>query len=54
MAMPENIPVGWTYAFLENRVLWLSACPYELKDTTRTSCEQANRWVKQFCKGRNI
>lgn len=50
MAMPEQIPVDWTKAFLENRALWLSAFPDDQPDATRESCQLANRWVEQFCK----
>lgn len=50
MAMPATIPVGWTDAFLQERALWLSAFPEELSAATRSSCTQANDWVKQFCK----
>lgn len=46
MAMPETISVSWTDAFVENRALWLSAFTGK---ATRASCEQANRWVEQFC-----
>jgi len=49
MAMPATIPVDWTNAFLEERALWLSAFPDELQEATRTSCDQANHWVKTFC-----
>ncbi len=49
MAMPDAIPVKWTDAFLDGRALWLSAFPDDLADATRASCEQANRWVRQFC-----
>jgi hypothetical protein len=49
MAMPGAIPDGWTDAFLEGRALWLSAFPDDLKEATRASCEQANRWVELFC-----
>ncbi len=49
MAMPERIPVSWTDAFLQGRALWLSAFPNELQQATRISCQQANRWVQQFC-----
>ncbi len=50
MAMPEQIPVDWTDAFLENRALWLSAFPDDQPEATRESCQLANRWVEQFCK----
>jgi len=50
MAMPEQIPVDWTEAFLENRALWLSAFPDDQPEATRESCQLANRWVEQFCK----
>lgn len=49
MAMPEHISVKWTDAFLQKRVLWLSAFPDDLEEATRASCEQANHWIKQFC-----
>ena len=49
MAMPKGIPERWTGAFLENRALWLSAFPDDQEEATRTSCQQANNWVKQFC-----
>lgn len=49
MAIPEHIPVSWTNAFLEKRALWLSAFPDGQADVTRDNCEQANRWVEQFC-----
>ena len=49
MAMPGSIPVRWTEAFLEGRVLWLSAFPEEVAEATRASCQQANHWVRQFC-----
>jgi hypothetical protein len=47
--MPKNIPVTWTDAFLAGRALWLSAFPDEQQEASRNSCEQANRWVEQFC-----
>ncbi len=47
--MPQTIPVGWTDAFLENRALWLSAFPDDATEVSRARCEQANRWVSQFC-----
>lgn len=50
MAMPQTISEGWANAFLEERALWLSAFPDDLKKATRESCEQANYWVEQFCK----
>jgi REP element-mobilizing transposase RayT len=50
MAMPEQISVDWTDAFLENRALWLSAFPDDQPEATRESCQLANRWVEQFCK----
>ncbi len=49
MAMPHAIPVKWTDAFLDGRVLWLSAFPNELAEATRGSCEQANQWIQKFC-----
>jgi REP element-mobilizing transposase RayT len=49
MAMPKYIPVDWTDAFLEERALWLSAFSDDRQDATRATCEQANRWVEQFC-----
>jgi REP element-mobilizing transposase RayT len=49
MAMPEQIPVAWTDAFLQQRALWLSAFPEDQAEATRASCDQANRWVLQFC-----
>ncbi len=49
MGMPKSVPVDWTDAFLEARALWVSAFPDEMKEATRASCEQANRWVEQFC-----
>ncbi len=49
MAMPEAIPTKWTQAFLDGRSLWLSAFPDDLAEASRASCEQANRWVRQFC-----
>jgi REP element-mobilizing transposase RayT len=49
VAMPKNIPVTWTDAFLAGRALWLSAFPDEQQEASRNSCEQANRWVEQFC-----
>jgi putative transposase len=49
MAMPKTIPVKWTDAFLDGRALWLSAFSDNLSEATRVSCEQANRWVRQFC-----
>jgi REP element-mobilizing transposase RayT len=49
MAMPKNIPERWTDAFLEKRALWLSAFSDEQEAATRANCEQANRWVEQFC-----
>lgn len=49
MGMPKSIPVDWTDAFLEERALWVSAFPDGMKEATRASCEQANRWVEQFC-----
>lgn len=47
MALPESIPTVWTEAFVAGRALWVSA--FEESEATRTSCEQANDWVKQFC-----
>ena len=49
MAMPDAIPVKWIDAFLDGRALWLSAFPNDLSEATRASCEQANRWIQQFC-----
>jgi REP element-mobilizing transposase RayT len=49
MAMPEKIPVKWTDAFLESRALWLSAFPEGLQNATRSTCLQANEWVRQLC-----
>jgi putative transposase len=49
MAMPQHIPVAWTTAFLENRALWLSPFPDTHETPTRTSCEQANRWLLRLC-----
>jgi hypothetical protein len=49
MAMPGTIPVKWTDAFVDGRALWLSAFPDDLAEATRASCQQANRWVRQFC-----
>ncbi len=49
MGMPKFIPVDWTDSFLEGRALWVSAFPNEMEEATRASCEQANRWVEQFC-----
>jgi len=49
MGMPRSIPVGWTDAFLEGRALWVSAFPDQMEEASRTSCEQANRWVERFC-----
>ncbi|MFA7256788.1 MAG: hypothetical protein WC047_04370 [Kiritimatiellales bacterium] len=49
MAMPEQIPVDWTDAFLEGRVLWLSAFPDDQPDATRENCQLANHWVEQLC-----
>ncbi len=49
MSMPEQIPVDWTDAFLENRALWLSAFPDDQPEATRKSCQLANRWIEQFC-----
>lgn len=49
MAMPDAIPVKWTDVFLDGRALWLSAFPEDLAEATCASCEQANRWVRQFC-----
>lgn len=49
MTLPTSIPVDWTDAFLEGRALWLSAFDDEMTDATRSSCEQANHWVDQFC-----
>jgi hypothetical protein len=49
MAMPQSIGTAWTNAFLEKRALWLSAFPDDAESATRASCEQANRWVTQFC-----
>lgn len=49
MAMPGQIPVEWTDAFLENRALWLSAFPDDQPEATRESCQLANRWVEKFC-----
>lgn len=49
MAMPEKIPTQWAEAFWEGRALWLSAFPDEQTETTRDSCDAANRWIEQFC-----
>ncbi len=49
MGMPKSIPVDWTETFLEGRALWVSAFPDEMEEASRASCEQANRWVEQFC-----
>ncbi len=49
MAMPEKIATAWMDAFLEGRALWLSAFSDELKEASRSSCEQANRWIELFC-----
>ncbi len=49
MAMPKGVPRHWTDAMLQNRALWLCAFPDEQEEATRLSCQQANRWVQQFC-----
>jgi REP element-mobilizing transposase RayT len=49
MGMPKSIPADWTDSFLEGRALWVSAFPDGMRVATRASCEQANRWVEQFC-----
>ena len=49
MAMPKQIPVGWTDAFLERRAYWVSAFPEDQTDATRESCQQANDEVEKFC-----
>ena len=50
MAMPKQIPVSWTDAFLENRALWISAFPTHQKEATRETCQQANHWAELFSK----
>lgn len=51
MAMPEEIPSQWAKAFIEKRVLWISAFPDNLVDATRESCETANLWIEKICSG---
>jgi hypothetical protein len=50
MAMPRQIPVKWTDAFLEDRALWISSFSDDLESATRESCTHANKWIKQFCR----
>jgi REP element-mobilizing transposase RayT len=52
-AMPEQIPVKWTDAFLESRALWISSFPDKLESATRESCCQANQWIEKFCSKMN-
>ncbi len=46
--MPEQIPVKWGSALLEQRALWLSAYPDELADATRATCIACNAWAKRL------
>ena len=50
MAMPKNISVKWTDAFLDNMALWISPFSDDLYNATRESCTQANQWIESFCK----
>lgn len=51
VGLPESVPVAWTEAFLEGRALWLSAFPSEQTESTRASCEEANRLVQRLSSG---
>ncbi|MEI7947431.1 MAG: hypothetical protein WCJ02_12075, partial [bacterium] len=48
MGMPEQIPVKWGRALLEQRALWLSAYPDELVEATRATCMACNEWAKRL------
>jgi REP element-mobilizing transposase RayT len=48
MGMPEQIPVKWGRALLEQRALWLSAYPDELAEATRATCMECNAWAKRL------
>ncbi len=48
MGMPEQIPVKWGRALLEQRALWLSDYPDELAEATRATCMECNAWAKQL------
>lgn len=48
MGMPEQIPVKWGSALLEQRALWLSAYPDELVEATRATCTECNEWAKRL------
>jgi len=54
MAMPVQIPVKWTDAFLDNRALWISSFPDDFESVTRESCTQANKWIENFCIKMNV